>query len=253
MLSVVVVSHGHERFFDALLTSYLRFCDIKSQLIVVDNINDGSFFRERLSSSGVDYIVSSNIKRRSFSENNNLGVSLAKYDNILILNPDTLFVDRSVFSYIANESLDNGLYFPTLLNPDFTVQSSSRAKPNVLSQSYRFFMKRAFGRDIVANGDYWYFGAAILCKKSFFYHIGGFDENFPMYAEDAELCDRVRKMKYEVKQLEPVKIVHHLGGESKTRYLKKAIISNIYYRYKSLKNSWHSTRVGDYKYSETID
>ncbi|MEC8483497.1 MAG: galactosyltransferase-related protein [Pseudomonadota bacterium] len=242
MLSIVVVSHGHERFFDAQIASILEHCEVKFQLIVVDNLNDGGFFRERLSSMGVDYIVSSNVRTKSFSENNNFGVSLAVYDNILILNPDTYFIDDSVFSYVANHGVSDGLFFPTLLNTDLTVQSSSRAKPNLFSQVFRLIMKRAFNREMIANGDYWFFGAAILCKKSFFYQVGGFDENFPMYAEDAELCDRVRKLNYAVEQLETVRLVHHLGGEAKARYLKKAIISNIYYRYKSALNSCRRIR-----------
>ena len=47
--------------------------------------------------------------------------------------------------------------------------------------------------------------------------LGGFDERFFMYFEDADLCRRVRDAGWFVYYLPSVEVVHQTGGSSRSR------------------------------------
>jgi len=237
MLSVLIVSHGHEEDIKKLLASIIGFMKVDFEIILIDNLNSGNFrtvFSELCLTDKA--ILVENIYPKSFAINNNIAFGIARYETILFLNPDTTFIDTTLSDFIPHvKNLSKGIYFPRLLNPDRTIQNSGKKKPNFFDQILTFagifFNKKRES----PPGDYWYFGAAILTTKQWFNKLGGFDESFPMYAEDTELCVRARKYGYEVKLLEEINIIHNLGGDSKGRYKWRAVYSNILLRYKMMK------------------
>ncbi|NOH99445.1 galactosyltransferase-related protein [Vibrio sp. 99-70-13A1] len=239
MLSIVTVSHGHNDMVSDLISSLVKFSSPEDfEFILIDNLNSSFFTDELLLSLGVvNFKLVKNIAPFSFSINNNIGVSLASHEHIAIINPDIQLIDNSMFEFFKKEApLPKGLFYPSLLNPDLTYQVHGKAKPSLINQAKTTIFSLFGAKSESPKGSYWYFGAAILLNKSFFYEIGGFDIRFPMYAEDTELCDRVRKQGNKIELLEDCRLVHGLGGDSKGKYLFKAVISNLYLRYKMYKN-----------------
>ena len=62
--------------------------------------------------------------------------------------------------------------------------------------------------------------------------IGGFDENFFLYMEDADLCKRVRNKGYNIHITSESKITHHLGkstGKVLNAILPEIKKSHLYY------------------------
>ncbi len=59
----------------------------------------------------------------------------------------------------------------------------------------------------------WVSGAAMMIKKEIFNCVGGFDENFFLYYEDADLCKRIRNSGYNIYYYPFVSIIH-LKGEN---------------------------------------
>jgi len=59
----------------------------------------------------------------------------------------------------------------------------------------------------------WVLGAAMLVRRELFEAIGGFDEGFFLYGEDADLCLRIRRAGFEIAHA-PEVTVRHVGGTS---------------------------------------
>jgi GT2 family glycosyltransferase len=59
-----------------------------------------------------------------FSKGNNIGVQYAKYDNILLLNPDTVLISDGLNNLVKELDDSVGLIGCKLLNEDRTLQPS---------------------------------------------------------------------------------------------------------------------------------
>ncbi len=59
----------------------------------------------------------------------------------------------------------------------------------------------------------WVKGAVLAIRREAFKAVGGFDESFFMYFEDADLCYRMKKAGWEI-HFAPVTTIIHVGGAS---------------------------------------
>ncbi len=60
----------------------------------------------------------------------------------------------------------------------------------------------------------WVTGAALFIRKDLFHQLGGFDEEFFMYFEDKDLCNRVLNAGRKVRYFPGVSLVHLKAGSS---------------------------------------
>lgn len=65
--------------------------------------------------------------------------------------------------------------------------------------------------------------------------VGGFDERFFMYSEEADLCRRMRASGWEVRHL-PVMRIIHWGGKANPRLTAQAAFSRLEYSRKHFGN-----------------
>ncbi|HEY9888981.1 MAG TPA: glycosyltransferase family 2 protein, partial [Candidatus Obscuribacterales bacterium] len=144
---------------------------------------------------------------------------------LFLLNSDTLITANPLPTLIQKLQQDPtlGIVGPRLINPDGSFQLSTayaiglwgefrtlqRVKKyrqptqrSALAQRYQGDLRV----DIVV-------GAAMLMPRSLFQHIGGFDENFFMYFEESDLCQRVRDLGYQILYTADVSLIH-IGGYS---------------------------------------
>jgi GT2 family glycosyltransferase len=107
-----------------------------------------------------------------------------------------------------------------------TVQPSARAFPSLRTG---LFGRRSLATRMLlragrlptelkpahGNGGFvdWVSGACMLIRAEAFWQVGGFDEEFWMYWEDADLCRRLADRGWRV-AYEPSAIVHHATGAS---------------------------------------
>jgi GT2 family glycosyltransferase len=88
------------------------------------------------------------------------------------------------------------------------------AAPEAVSRGYGLLRhrraRRAPGR--LRAGEFLQ-GAALLLRREAFDAVGGFDERFFMYGEDADLCERLRAAGWEVELCPAARFVH-LGAAS---------------------------------------
>ena len=237
MISIVTVSHGHHKDIEKLVSSLSQYMKLSYEFILIDNLNSSFDYEEVCHRFEIpNFKVINNISAMSFSINNNIGVSLCSYEKVVLLNPDICLIANSLNNYLEESCIVDGLFFPSLLNLDGSKQVSGKAKPNIYDQMLTFFASILSYKRESPAGNYWYFAAAVIFNKDFFYKLGGFDIKFPMYAEDTELCDRCHAFKAPVMLLENIKLQHGLGGDSKSKYIFKAVISNLYLRFKMFQN-----------------
>lgn len=140
-----------------------------------------------------------------FSKGNNIGVEHAQGEYVLFLNADTLIVDNSIFKAfeflqtksdfvaIGGIQLDQNQveipFYYTLndIRKDFYILPNL---PVVQKCITALLPKESFPKGETNN----LVGAFIMTAKSDFLRVGKWDEDFFMYAEDAELSFRLAKL-----------------------------------------------------------
>ena len=62
----------------------------------------------------------------------------------------------------------------------------------------------------------WVSGACMLIRRAAFEAVGGFDERYFLYWEDADLCRRLRARGHEIRYVPAAAAVHVVGTSSRT-------------------------------------
>lgn len=153
-------------------------------------------------------------ENRGFGAANNEGARGAKGEILLFLNNDTS-VSADVLSPTEryfDAAPRCGAAGLALVNPDRTPQYSLGKWPTMLSEWKMKHRMRLYSEEEYASVD-WVTAAALAVRRDLFQEIGGFDERYFMYFEDADLCRRIWKAGWEVHFVPSVSVTH-LGGGS---------------------------------------
>lgn len=194
------------------------------EVIVTDNASgDESVEMVRTNFPWVNIIA--NPFNSGFAAGNNIGLKYASGEYIFYLNPDAEVIGSAVDTLVKylDEHLDVGLVSPKLLNTDGSLQRSARryysffetlidnrVVPYLFSgnnwiqkHSYTFW-KHDEEREID-----WAKGAALLVRKKILDEIGAFDEQFWIYAEEMDLCYRIKHHGWKIVFQPNAQIRHH--------------------------------------------
>ncbi|TSC55974.1 MAG: family 2 glycosyl transferase [Parcubacteria group bacterium Gr01-1014_18] len=243
-LSIIIVSWKVRDLLEqCLLSIYKETKDLTFEVIVVDNASgDGTlemlhrFVETRHGASlqndaskiqnGILKIIPS-AENLGFAKGNNVGIKMATGKYILLLNPDTVVLDRSLENsvlYLEKNSQYQVLGCK-LLYPDGSLQESCRRFPGFLDQSlvllklHNFFPKsgpigryymKDFKYDRVREVDQ-LMGAFILAKREVFDTIGLLDERFFAWFEEVDWCLRAKNAGYKIIFYPDASIVHYKG------------------------------------------
>ena len=154
---------------------------------------------------------------------------------LVILNPDTLiekgFVDDTI-RFLENNP-EVGILGPQILNADGTVQGSARKFPNPMTSLFgrsspltKLFPNNSItAKNIltIKNGFHqpievdWVSGACMVVRRQIMADLGGFDELFFLYWEDADLCRRIKSAGWKVVYFPTASVTHFGGRSSNTR------------------------------------
>jgi GT2 family glycosyltransferase len=125
---------------------------------------------------------------------------------------------------------------PQILNPDGTPQGNARGDPDMLTGLFGRtspLRRTLSGLDVARRNVItattrhqddqgaavtvdWVSGACMLVRRSAVAAIGGFDERYFMYWEDADLCRRLRQHGSIVCYVPAATAVHRVGQSSRT-------------------------------------
>ena len=230
-LTIIIVNWNSAQMLENCLRSIQQWITgISYEAIVVDNGSaeeDRRLLREKVQNEFLwaKFIFSD--ENLGFARANNLALKSAAGDYILLLNPDTCFINAGFERLLGVFALgDVGIVHCKLLNEDKTTQPSLYHFPrltNILVTSlllHKILPKNISRRFQFSIEDHqlpqtpdWVMGAFMLLPKEVMLKVGGFDEQIFMYGEDLDLCFRIEQLGLKIFYVPNFAIVHY-GGES---------------------------------------
>lgn len=222
-MAAVVVSYNTRDLLRSCLES-IRGGGI-AEVVVVDNAStDGSPGMVRSEHPGVRLIA--NRHNPGYGGGANQGIAACRAPYVLLLNSDTLLEPGAAARLAA--WLDRhprcAVAGPRLLNPDGSLQSSCfpwltpfnvLALNTWLNRLARLLPRfRPTWRGTPARAGHWVKGAALAIRREAFDAVGGFDESYFMYAEELDLCHRLRAAGWEVHYTPEATVVHVEGAST---------------------------------------
>ena len=230
-VSVLIVSYNTRALTVECLRSVFAQTRTPIEVIVVDNASaDGSaeaiaaeFPRVRL------IALDENI---GFAAGNNRAAREASAPWILLLNPDTVVLDGAIDRLVAfaEANPSSGIYGGRTLFPDRTLNPTSCwGRPTLwsvvcraaglsrLAPGSRLLDPESLGgwrRDTVRDVDI-VTGCFLLIRRSLWDDLGGFDERFFMYGEEADLCLRARAADARPVFYPGAEIIHYDGASER--------------------------------------
>jgi GT2 family glycosyltransferase len=226
--AVLIVNY---RTYEALTRCLLSLAPHLAQddeVIVVDYESDER--RLALAVAGrVPVVTLARTDNLGFAAGINLAAARSRAPFLMLLNPDAIVegpVVRMLESWLTSHP-DAGVAGPRVLNADGTTQPSARRFPGVttLLGGRTTWLTRRFpknwlskrnllAQDATAPVDVdWLSGACLMTRRDVFDSVGGFDEGFFLYWEDADYCRRVAEAGFRNVYV-PAAPVRHVGGAS---------------------------------------
>jgi len=237
-LSIIIISWNVEKLLRECLNSlFLYTKNIDFEVFVVDNNSqDQTLEMVKKDFPQVKLII--NQKNEGFAKANNQAIKQAQGKYILLLNPDTEFIENAAAKALKfmEENQDVDIVGCKLLNTDKTLQPSVRSFPTIYSSLIQllklhhvFKKKKILKKYLCVNFDYektqlvdQVMGAFLMFKKE----LGLLDEHYYLWLEEVDLCRRAKKVYY----IPITQIVHH--GNSSFKQVKT--IKKQKYFYQSL-------------------
>ena len=210
LLSIIIVNYKSSSLIRNCITSILQYCPhLSYELLVVDNAS-GDTSKDVLTNEFpfIRWIQMS--YNSGFARANNEGIKVANGDTVLLLNPDTLLTDNSLVecyrTFYTSGYVACGVQ---LLNGDGTPQIAGNyamkgglnyllplpyvgALLKAVASLFNVAKPNVPDTKSTVEVD-WINGAFLMVKKEVIAKAGLLDEDFFLYAEEAEWCSRLHK------------------------------------------------------------
>jgi GT2 family glycosyltransferase len=166
----------------------------------------------------------------------NLGARTGSADRLLFINPDCLVAPGFLAPLLHELDADPrcAAVAPCVINEDGSPQGNARGDPTMMTGLFgrstllsRLFPSARLARRNVlrpltphesqaaASVD-WVSGSCVLVRREAFNEIGGFDERYFLYWEDADLCRRLRNAGWSIRFRPDARVVHVGARSSRT-------------------------------------
>ena len=226
--SIIVLNWNGERWLQPCLQSILQQTFTSYEIILADNGSTDASVEIALG-------VTRNVRFATFSRNlgytgaNNLASKISRGTWLIFLNNDTK---------LSRNFLEN-------LNRAVQRQTNAHILvPTIASYDTSSDGEYRFGFDILgypvplASGEpFWGQGCALTVRRDIFISLGGFDDDYFIFYEEADFCWRAQITGHTVIGV-PEAIVHHFGGGTVTNgsVVNGRIVTSANRRYLSERN-----------------
>jgi GT2 family glycosyltransferase len=240
-LSIVIVTHhGRDLALATIESAMSSLGDASVEWVIVDSgsTDDTPDAIERRWPE-IDVMRLPNV---GFAAANNAGFAVARGRYVLALNPDTVVLWGRFQTLV--ETLDArpqiGAASVIQEESDGSLQSMRRDPSIVRALSEALLLRKLPGFDRWQERELdqaayaeerdadWLVGAVLILRREAVAAVGGFDERFFMYSEEADLCRRIRMAGWDVRHLPVMRILHY-GGAPNPRLAAQASFSRLEY------------------------
>ncbi|MEX2723347.1 MAG: glycosyltransferase family 2 protein [Candidatus Freyarchaeota archaeon] len=223
MSSVIILNYNGEKFLDNCLKSVLATDYPNFEVIVVDNNSkDRSLevlrdFKLLFKAKNIPFAIIENSENLGFAEGNNVGARVAKGEYIVFLNNDTLVHKdwlKELVNILVEHSGIGGAQSKIISMENSNLIDCAGGFLN----TYGLAVERGSGEEDHGQYDkvddiFFAKGAAAIFRKNLFDYFGGFDGDYFIYHEEADLCWKIRLGGYRI-VFAPKSVVYHFGGAS---------------------------------------
>lgn len=229
-LSICIVNWNTRDYLRECLTSIAQYPPHRAyETVVVDNASaDGS--AEMVGAQFPQARVIANDRNEQYARANNQAIETSAGQMILLLNPDVRVLEGTIDRLLEflDENPAAGACAPKLLHPDGRVQRSVRTFPTPgalladLSGLARTIPRsRILGRYRLMYWDYdsvrevdQPMASALMIRRRALLQVGLFDEQFPLFFNDVDLCYRLRKAAWRIYFVPDARAIHHVGAST---------------------------------------
>ena len=240
-LTILIVNWNTRERTLACIDSIRRHCpvDHKVQIIVIDNASDDGSVEAIAKISG-DVQLIENAENIGFGRANNAGLQHSLGRFVLFLNSDTEITATTIKDLINEFDTHPEItaFGCKILGYDDAPQHSVRGHPSLGAYLHSDTFLGAFGLFKGAHERYrrknfefdrWQeievaMGAALAIRRDVVEQMQGFDPDFFMYFEEADLCRRIDNAGFRL-AYSPVPVVYHVGGASSRKNKAKMMLA----------------------------
>lgn len=208
----------------------------KNRIVVIDNNSVDN--PDRILEKYPDINLSINSKNLGFGKAINLALEKTTSEYIILLNPDSLVLDHSFYTILnyLNENTQIAVAGPKILDGDGRLQGSARRFPTIWTSMFgrKSPLTKLFPNNPITKREFicfngqkskpqtvdWISGACMVIRRKAIMQVGGFDDGFFMYWEDADLCKRLKDAGWSIIYYPQTQVYHHIGKSSNTRPLR---------------------------------
>ena len=194
-VTVVIISHRSKK----KVLNLIKKISSNFKIIIIENSNDKSIGNE-LSDvrKNIEIIFSAN---NGYGSAINLARTHVTTKYFFVLNPDMQKIDDNLINvfYESAKELNNNF---GALGPRFENVNEKSHKQSNINEKY--------GQIESISGAAMFFCTEIFDKN------GGFDENFFLYFEETDYCNRSNKNNFKVYQINSQKVCHDTGTSVET-------------------------------------
>ena len=236
LVSVVVVHLGARDLLENLLARLFRSNSIEQvETIVVDNASETPGLEKLVDSySGIRLVRLSHRKGYSAATNAGIAASVGKYilwcNNDLVFEPDMVerlvgFMEAHPNYAVAGPQLINldGSYQPSFSLLDINLRLLIMERIGLAALKPNWDIKgHQKGHEVTPQDVAVAAGACCLLRRAALEQVGGLDERFFLYAEEFDVCYRLRRAGWRIRYLPQARAMH-LGGQTTTKTVRHFI------------------------------
>lgn len=239
-LSIIIVNWNTRDLLRACLASLrvaLAGSPLRAEVLVIDNASaDGS--AAMAAAEFPEFGLTANAENRNYAAGNNQGLRAAAGEFQLLLNPDTEVPPGALDALVTflRERPQAGAVSPALVHADGRLQASVRGFPSPMALAGELTgLARLFPRspwaayraaDVPVDAPSPVdqpMASAFLIRRAALDQTGPFDEAFPLFFNDVDLCYRLKAAGWEIWYEPRIRIVH-VGGASTRQVRPQAIL-----------------------------